>query len=108
MVCEYWPAGNVAGDSNRYFIANVAPQSNSGQGFNVSLAESGANGSTSAIGTITPSTTGPGATGRATASATAGAERVGLGWDMGMVMVAVMVASGMLCEINGKMTGREM
>jgi hypothetical protein len=25
-VCEYWPAGNVEGDSNQFFIDNVKPQ----------------------------------------------------------------------------------
>lgn len=71
VVCEYYPAGNIVGDDDVYFLQNVQGQVNQGQGFDYAAATSGvggpgvtgtASGSGGATGTATGSALQPGNT----------------------------------------------
>lgn len=53
LVCEYWPAGNIVGNGNQWFVSNVASQTNDGNGYDFNAAVKGVNGS-SGTETVTP------------------------------------------------------
>lgn len=62
LVCEYWPAGNVMGEGNRWFRQNVGPQVRGPEGFDVQQATAGVTGGTATtrsssapVGTVTAS-----------------------------------------------------
>jgi uncharacterized protein YkwD len=94
LVCEYWPAGNIVGENDKFFEENVGQQVNQGAGFNVASATNSA--------TTTGSETTSTSTGAASPTNGMGSEasdRVGgrRGWWAFGATVAALVLAGGMC-----------
>lgn len=87
VVCEYYPAGNVVGDNNAYFKANVLKQV---LGEPTDTVESGVSGTgaTAASTTTTPS----GANGIGSSASRLHNEK----WACAVLMGSIMVGTGLL------------
>lgn len=84
VVCEYYPAGNVVGDNNRYFKDNVLQQT---EGEPTDSVESGISATSSSTTSSTSSTSGNGI-------ASMGSRFHDERWACGVVVGAVLVGVG--------------
>jgi hypothetical protein len=97
LVCEYWPAGNVVGDNNQFFIENVQPERSGGiSGFSELDATRGVTGGTP-TSTATPSSNPPAATssGVSVGAPMAEVDRKGLLVATGVTLAALLFGLGM-------------
>lgn len=98
VVCEYWPAGNVVGEDNIFFIDNVAPERNGGDnGFSELQATQGASGGTPTSTGGSSSTNTPAATasGESIGAPTVELDRKGLLVTVCVTIAAVLFGMGM-------------
>ncbi|OAP62480.1 hypothetical protein AYL99_04685 [Fonsecaea erecta] len=97
LVCEYWPAGNVVGDDNFFFITNVDAERSSGDsGFDELSATMGATGGTpTATSTSNPPVATASVTGQSIGAPTVDMDRRSLLVTVCVTLAAVLFGLGM-------------